>query len=70
LSDSSSVKELSGVSPEVELQKDKPLEKSESVPLPEIQSSKRISSSSKSESPSEKGISQVEASGNLKSDKG
>lgn len=70
LSDSSTARELSSVSSEGELQKDKSLEKSDSVPLPEIQSSKRINSSTKAESPSEKTISAVEASGKLKSDKG
>jgi ubiquinol-cytochrome c reductase cytochrome b subunit len=70
LSDSSSARELSAVSSEGELQKDKSLEKSDSVPLPEIQSSKRLSSSPNTESPSEKTISPVEASGKSKSDKG
>jgi ubiquinol-cytochrome c reductase cytochrome b subunit len=68
LSGGSTVKELSGISSEDKAKKDKSLQEGDSVPLPEIQSSKRASSSVKADSPSEKGIAAVEGSVNLKTE--
>ncbi|VFJ13234.1 cytochrome b [Candidatus Nitrosocosmicus franklandus] len=70
LSGGTPVKELSDVSSEEKLQKDKALHKDESVPLPEIQSSKRSSAPTEAnvESHSEKGIPAVEGSMKVKSD--
>jgi len=68
LSDGSAVNELSGISSEDKAKKDKSLQEGDSVPLPEIQSSKRANSSAKADSPSEKGIAAVEGSVNLKTE--
>ena len=69
ISSDSSVKELSDVSSPSNLSKDKIIEKSQPVPLPEIQSSKQISSGTTAASILEKNNLAVEGSGSLKSDK-
>jgi ubiquinol-cytochrome c reductase cytochrome b subunit len=68
LSGGSAVKELSDISSEDKAKKDKSLQEGDPVPLPEIQSSKRASSSVKADSPSEKGIAAVEGSGKFKTE--
>jgi ubiquinol-cytochrome c reductase cytochrome b subunit len=68
LSGGSAVKELSDISSEDKAKKDKSIQEGDSVPLPEIQSSKRASSSVKADSPSEKGIAAVEGSGKFKTE--
>lgn len=70
LSGGTQVKGLSDVNSEEKIQKDKSLHKDESVPLPEIQSSKRASTSAEAKvgSHSEKDIPAVEGSMRVKSD--
>ena len=69
ISSDSSVKELSDVSSPSDLSKDKIIEKSQPVPLPEIQSSKQISSGTTADSILEKNNLAGKGSGSLKSDK-